>query len=510
MFKKNSDDCINLDQEGNSRVVVEQRVPESLTKMTTNTPLNNGDSWTSGIVDFDGYQFLSTEIYSDQSGQLVGEWYDDIEGSNLIRIFTLPYDKDLDLSFTATPILARYLKYTFTNNSGTNQSVFNFRVTISNVPYSPQILRVDQFIPPNVMASLSRSVLVGKDVDGVYRNVGVNQFGVLPTADFLFDVKRGFYNGITQGNKFGRNGDIGTATTPEDIWNGGGVYTGFNPTSGDNIEVFSSSTSDVGALVTSGTATGGTTTTIVDSGAAFITDGVAIGDIVLNDTDGFHGIVSSVDSETQLSVYVWRDGRDADTLSPASGDSYRIATASSTGAAVMEIKSPLDSNYNQLTNEYVILNGTTSVINTGDFLRCTSATVILAGSAGHNVGSLTVRQQGTTANVMIVMPAMLNRTAIANDAVPAGKRRVIYAASANITRSGGTAGSAQFLLQVREFSGLFETRINQEITTANGYRDDTILIEVPEKSDIRCRINSVSDNSTIATADFNFVDYDEF
>jgi len=52
--------------------------------------------------------------------------------------------------------------------------------------------------------------------------------------------------------KFGHNPDIDTATVPEDIWAGGGVYTGFPTGAAELVEVFSSSASDTGVLSISG------------------------------------------------------------------------------------------------------------------------------------------------------------------------------------------------------------------------------------------------------------------
>ncbi len=47
--------------------------------------------------------------------------------------------------------------------------------------------------------------------------------------------------------KFGRNTDVDTGTVPEDIWRGGGVYTGFPTTAAENFEVLSSSANDTSA-----------------------------------------------------------------------------------------------------------------------------------------------------------------------------------------------------------------------------------------------------------------------
>lgn len=51
--------------------------------------------------------------------------------------------------------------------------------------------------------------------------------------------------------KFGQNPNIGIATDPEDVWNGGGIYTGHPSGSPETINIVSSSTADNG--VTPGT-----------------------------------------------------------------------------------------------------------------------------------------------------------------------------------------------------------------------------------------------------------------
>jgi hypothetical protein len=61
-------------------------------------------------------------------------------------------------------------------------------------------------------------------------------------------ISKGLFQGYSLVNKFGRNSDIDTGTTPEDIWNGGGIYAGFPTGSPEEFQVFSSSASDTGVL----------------------------------------------------------------------------------------------------------------------------------------------------------------------------------------------------------------------------------------------------------------------
>lgn len=112
-------------------------------------------------------------------------------------------------------------------------------------------------------------------------------------TDFLTHVALGQVPDHSINVKFGRNSDIDTGT-PEDVWAGGGTYTGFNATSHESIQALSADANDVGTLRSSGTATGGSAVTLTDAGADFVTtDSVAVGDLLINDTLGgtwsYHG-----------------------------------------------------------------------------------------------------------------------------------------------------------------------------------------------------------------------------
>ena len=268
--------------------------------------------------------------------------------------------------------------------------------------------------------------------------VRYNSGGALITSDFDTEVALASVTKYSINTKFGRNPDVDTATTPEDLWNGGGEYTGFNATANENIEVFSSDVDDQGQVLSSGTLTGGSKLTAIDSGATFITDGVAVGDLFINDTTASHGVIGSVDSETQITVYRMIGNHPLLIQSNVSGDTYRIANANDTGAAVVRLDSLLDEDYAAQSSKYVVLNGTTGVTVTGNYMRCPRARIILSGSSGWNEGTITVRQATTTANVFCVMPATLNQTTIGAFTIPAGKVGILKRVRVGLVRAIGS------------------------------------------------------------------------
>ena len=232
------------------------------------------------------------------------------------------------------------------------------------------------------------------------------------SSPYLYEIGKGNIPGHKAIHKFGYNGDVDTGGAGyEVVWSAGGTYPW--QTAAEQMQV-SAGANDTGALRESGTLTAGTADLIVvDEAATFQTNLVAAGDLFINDTQSQHAFVASVDSETQLTLFPLTD----DIFTNVVTDSYRIATETSTGAGVIEIRG-LDANYDEIM-EHVILNGAVDVATTQSFLRVNRAYVVLAGSAGHNVAAVLI-ENNASAVVWAEIRAAISQTEMAIWTVPDG------------------------------------------------------------------------------------------
>ena len=328
---------------------------------------------------------------------------------------------------------------------------------------------------------------------------------ILRPKDFRFEVGENAIPGKSFIHKFGRNPDLDSGGGFETIWNGGGDYTGHNPTAGETLEVFSSSANDAGTLLSSGTMTDGDGTTITDTGADFVSDGVAINDMVLNDTDLSHGVITAV-TATVLTVFRFNKYGFFSGEAEA-GDTYRIATAASTGAAVVELQNLLDSGFANETTEFIIMNGVTAVDTVGtDYMRHSRASVRLKGSATFNVGAITARQKVTTANIMMVLPIGFNNTMITAHTIPMGFEG--HLDKWLVSLAGKTNANVTVRLMMRHFGEAF--LVKEEFTirgSGSSYLDRPFPVpknSLPPGTDIQVTAESDT-NDTVAVGSFDLV-----
>lgn len=463
--------------------------------------LADGAEIDTGFIDFSPYSKQQISVVSDSIGLTFVQTLKALD-SGVERSLSIPLPR-LDSPLNI-PIRLRFQRLQIQNNSGSSISNVTLQIKAYMGGDGATVATLDTTLVSQSQSLLTRSVIAGNPAGlDSFKNVVVNQSGALLVSDYGTEVALGKFPETSINKKFGRNSDIDRGSVEEDIWNGGGLYTGFNCVNAEVLEFFSDNATDQGSLVSSGTATGGSTTTIQDSGATFISDGVGVGDVVLNDTQLVHGIVSSVDSETQLTFYDLTDGIEVD-FSFNVGDNYRVATATSTGAAVCKFSSMLDDSYNKFA-EYVIMNGTTPVNSQGSYLRQSRGRVILSGSSNTNDGEITGRQSVTTANVTMVIPATSGQTAICCDTVPNNETWIIKTQSIQMARANGSAGSAQVRFQTRKRGEAWQTKRFPEISQGSAYfGKDLGGIIATEFTDIRWNAQEVSDNNTIISAEFEY------
>jgi hypothetical protein len=245
-----------------------------------------------------------------------------------------------------------------------------------------------------------------KSVDGKIR---------VSSMTYLQDIAEGNVSGHTPFTKIGYSPTVNT--TESDIWSAAGVYT--FPSAEGKWEVVSSSANDAGTSIFSGTSTGGSTTSLIDTGKDFTAGTpVAVGDLIILDSSGTtpeFGYVTAITSATELAVAgeFSEDGT-------GSGRTYNIIDKSATTGAQAVFACYLDDDYAEHC-EIIVLSGLTAVdtVNT-NFFRLNSFRVIAVGSGLKAVGNLTLRADGAGTTYGYILAGFTRARSIIYT-VPAGK-----------------------------------------------------------------------------------------
>ncbi len=313
------------------------------------------------------------------------------------------------------------------------------------------------------------AILEVTDTGDRYRWTGTDWIKIESDAisiprDFLIEVAKGNVPGHSLIKKFGENPDIDTADGFADIWAGnnvvGGTQKAVAPTVARIHDFASSDIADAGTLVDSGIATGGSLNTLEDTGATFITDGVAVGDLVLNDTETVLGSVISL-TETILTVNAFfNPNTGVREISTEAGDAYRIVTPASTGATVLHCTG-LSATF-QLQEKFLILNGTTNVPSLSTVTRINRLRVFGAGSAASLVGNVTATAQvdGTiTANII----GNDNQTMQAIFTVPVGFTVFLLSWSGSVSRK--ISGVANMRIRTGQMNEIMFVLDSESVTS---------------------------------------------
>jgi hypothetical protein len=292
------------------------------------------------------------------------------------------------------------------------------------------------------------------------------------STPFFDAVARGEVSGFSALHKFGQNANVTLTTQPETVWTGSNIYPYLS--SAEQLQVASADVDDVGTVRSTGTATGGTTTTLVDTGADFVTDSVAAGDALVNDSNELHGIVLSATATVITLNRAMSAANDA-------GDTYRVVGADDTGAGLIKLMG-LDASYVE-KSEFVVLNGTTNVQTTAAFLRVFRGFTIIAGSSGCNEGQITANDNADAVTLLEIDPDIC-QTQMAVWTVPSGKTLYMYQVYG--WESQGRRARVQIFQ--RPLGEVFR-QIGRTIAVNGDYSDASVepTIVFPAKTDVELR-----------------------
>lgn len=331
--------------------------------------------------------------------------------------------------------------------------------------------------------------------------VGILPTDVLPVqasgvpTDFEHELSMGRIPGMSRILKFGDRADSsGTAGTFETLWDGPAA-TYAPPTQARTHDIASTLAGDVGLLVSSGTITFASSALLIDSSATFISDSVAIGDAVVNDSDcsiAPIGVIA-VNSETQLTIGIMIFPENG--LSNGAndiGDNYRVVRATSTGAALTYVQGLLGSRLSQ--NEFIINNGVSNVPTLSEYLRINRMRAFAGGSLKEAVGTITATAQ-TDGTVTAQIVNGSNQTLMAVQSLAINERGSMKRWRANLTRK--QAGASQVVLRTGLLDGVgYISRKSGLTTTGNSsWQDELGGFVLPPGVDVW--MENDSDNAAI-------------
>lgn len=185
---------------------------------SSTTPLASAATFTGTWTLCEGYSSVTVAALTDQDGSLFVDLSPD--GTNA----------DSTLTFSMQAGINEVHRITITRKY--------YRVRLTNTAAGAQTyLRLQSILGEQGLLSSPLNQAISQDSDAITTRTITQE-----TA-----IAIGLMTGYSVVNKFGKNSDVDTATVPEDIWEGGGVYTGFPAGAAETISVFSSSASDTAA-----------------------------------------------------------------------------------------------------------------------------------------------------------------------------------------------------------------------------------------------------------------------
>jgi hypothetical protein len=315
-------------------------------------------------------------------------------------------------------------------------------------------------------------------------------------------IALGRFETIKSRSIFGIQFDADTGASV-DVWGNASLYT--PPTSAQTIDI-TAGANDSGVLRSSGLITTASINQIIDASADFVGDGVVAGDVVLNDTNQDHSLVTKVVSANVLDVIPMRNG-----IINEIGGAYRIVEIADTGAAVLHISEGLDADLN-IQSEFVILDNINTVSTVNQYSRINYAQIIGAGSGGSNGGEIQLTASVDT-TIAAQIPAGYGQTVSTHYTIPRGYDAYMTNIAASLFRSGAASDAmAQISIHERVCDGLASGSLGNDIRGVWGIsvfgasgKPYIPYVKVSEFSDVWMRVEEVSDNNSIVSGAYDLI-----
>lgn len=148
----------------------------------TTTNLASAETFESDVIDARNFQQVDTHVVSDRDGILGFKFCSTSNcsgttvGQNGVeRFLAVPYSSSSGFQLYSAPAFTPYVQYSFFNTTLSATTQFFYETKLLKQSLSGQLLRLDGFISPAMVANLGRSVLAGKKPNGTFENVSVTE-----------------------------------------------------------------------------------------------------------------------------------------------------------------------------------------------------------------------------------------------------------------------------------------------------------------------------------------------
>jgi hypothetical protein len=207
-----------INDEGQGHVVMSGKID---TNNSTSVTLAADASITGVSTEILDYSMINISVYSDVASATDGlsiQQSCDNTNWDITDEYTVPADSGKTYSVQAA---CRYFRLVYTNGS-LPQTVFRLNTLLKKNMTKPSSHRIQDPIIDDDDAELSKSVLTGKDTNGVFRNVNTTEDGDLNISDNSsgLAIAKGDVTGTSFNHKFGNAPDFDTGDNEVTIWDG--------------------------------------------------------------------------------------------------------------------------------------------------------------------------------------------------------------------------------------------------------------------------------------------------